>query len=477
MKPEEMMKEIKAQEGLSRRDALKMMALSPIAASVLAGAAAPTTAEASSSNAEGKVVIVGGGAGALMVLARLRRALAKPDITIIAPNEKHVYQPGQIFVAAGEYAPEDIIFDNTGYIGDDVTWIKDEVETFDPDNNKLKTKKGTEVTYDYLVVATGVQYHYEQIEGLSADMIGQNGISSVYLSDLAAGTAEGGTITRDWFNALHEAAKTSKPRVICTQPSTPLKCGGAPQKILYLSDDFLKRDKLSADFTFATAGEKLFSLPEIDAAIQKVQAGYGNITNKFGHDLIRIDAEKKIATFHHKYQVQGEFDKDLGEYDMIDKEEEVEMEYDFIHISPPTAAVDAVANSPLAWQKGTAKGWLEVDRETLQHRRYKNVFGIGDVCGIPIGKTGGSARHQGSIVVGNLISVMEKKEELTLKFDGYTVCPLKVSYGKIIMAEFNYDGLAPSFPLDPAQPRWVWWAFDLYMLQPMYRYLMLNGLM
>jgi len=475
MDHQDLMKKLRAHEGLSRRDALKMMALSPVAASVLAGAAAPTTLSASS-NAVGKIVIVGGGSGALMVLSRLRRALSKPDITIIAPNEKHVYQPGQIFVAAGEYAPEDIIFDNKGYIGEDVTWIKDEAATFDPDNNKLTTKGGTVVDYDYLIVATGVQYHYEQIEGLTSDMIGKNGISSVYLSDLAAGTAEGGTITNEWFKALHEAAKTSKPRVICTQPSTPLKCGGGPQKILYLSDDFLKRDKLTADFTFATAGEKLFGLPEIDAALHKVQEGYGNITNKFGHELIAIDAEKKIATFHHKYEVQGEFDKDLNEYDMIEKEEDVTMEYDFIHITPPMAAVDAVANSMLGWQKGTAKGWLEVDRETLQHRRYKNVFGIGDTCGIPIGKTGGSARHQGPIVVGNLISVMEKKEP-TLKFDGYTVCPLKVSYGEIIMAEFNYDGLAPSFPLDPAQPRWVWWAFDIYMLQPMYRYLMLNGIM
>jgi sulfide:quinone oxidoreductase len=476
MDHQDLMKKLRAHEGLSRRDALKMMALSPVTASVLAGTAAPTTLSASSSNAVGKIVIVGGGSGALMVLSRLRRAFAKPDITIIAPNEKHVYQPGQIFVAAGEYAPEDIIFDNKGYIGEDVTWIKDEAATFDPDNNKLTTKGGKIVDYDYLVVATGVQYHYEQIAGLTADMIGKNGISSVYLSDLAAGTAEGGTITHEWFKELHEASKTSKPRVICTQPSTPLKCGGGPQKILYLSDDFLKRDKLTADFTFATAGDKLFGLPEIDAALHKVQEGYGNITNRFGHELIAIDAEKKLATFHHTYEVKGEFDKDLNEYDMIEKEEDITMEYDFIHITPPMAAVDAVANSMLGWQKGSAKGWLEVDRETLQHRRYKNVFGIGDVCGIPIGKTGGSARHQGPIVVGNLISVMEKKEP-TLKFDGYTVCPLKVSYGEIIMAEFNYDGLAPSFPLDPAQPRWVWWAFDLYMLQPMYRYLMLNGLM
>jgi sulfide:quinone oxidoreductase len=463
-------------KSMSRRTALKMMALSPVAASALASTAAPADLEASASNATGRIVIVGGGAGALMILARLRRALSNPEITIIAPNDRHVYQPGQIFVAAGECTTEDIIFDNTGYIGNDVTWIKDEVSTFDPENNKLMTKEGKEVAYDYLVVAAGAQYHYEQIQGLNADMIGQYGISSVYLSDLAAGTAEGGRITNEWFQALKEAAKTSKPRVIYTQPSTPLKCGGAPQKILYLSNDFLRHDDLSADFIFATAGEKLFAFPEIDEALQKVQKGYGNITNKFGHDLIAIDAEKKVATFLHKYEIQGEYDKILEEYEMIEKEDHVTLEYDFIHISPPTGAVDAVANSLLGWQKGTAKGWLEVDRETLRHRRYKNVFGIGDVCGIPIAKTGGSARHQAPVVIKNLIATMEGKTP-EIKYDGYTVCPLKVSYGKIIMAEFNYDGLAPSFPLDPAQPRWIWWAFDLYALQPMYRYLMLNGLM
>lgn len=475
MQHEDLWKKIKENQELSRRDVLKLMALSPVAAGVLASSAS-TEAHASASAAKGRIVIVGGGSGALMVLSRLRRALANPDITVIAPNDKHVYQPGQVFVAAGEYEPEDIIFDNTGYIGEDVTWIRDEVATFDPDANKLLTKGGKEVEYDYLVVATGMQYHYEKIEGLNTGLIGQHGISSVYLSDLAKGTAEGGTITRDWFNAVREAAKTSKPRVIFTQPSTPIKCGGAPQKMLYLCDDYLKRDKLDAEFIFASAGEKLFSIEEIEASLASVQKRYGNITNKFSHELIRIDPEKKVATFLHKYQVQGEYDKEYEEYEMIDKEEEVAIEYDFIHISPPTAAVDAVADSMLGWQKGNAQGWLEVDRETLQHRRYKNVFGIGDVCGIPIGKTGGTARHQAPIVVKNLVGVMEGKEPAD-KFDGYTVCPLKVSYGEIIMAEFNYDGLAPSFPLDPAKPRWIWWVFDLYMLQPMYRYLMLNGLM
>ena len=461
--------------GMTRREALKFMGLSPIAASVLASGTAATTAVAS--DAKGKIVIVGAGAGGIMAMARLRRALNNPDITIIAPNEIHLYQPGQVFMAAGEYTFDDIKKENKDLIPDDVKWIKDEVATFEPDNNRVITRGGETVEYDYLVVATGIQYHYEKIEGLSPDMIGKNGISSVYLNDLEKGTADGGSITWQWFNDVREAARTGKPRVICTQPSTPIKCGGAPQKILYLSDDFLKQENLSADFTFATPGAKLFGVPEVNETLEKVvQPRYGNITNKFGHNLVAIDAEKKIATFEHKYEVQGEYDEDLEEYEMIEKIDRVDMEYDFIHIVPPMSAPDAVVNSPLGWQKGSAQGWLEVDRETLQHRRYPNVFGIGDVCGIPLGKTGGSARHHGPIMVSNLISVMEGKE-LKEKFDGYTVCPLKTQYGKIILAEFNYDGAAPSFPLAVGEERWIWWAFDLYMLKPMYWHLMMRGLM
>ncbi len=154
----------------------------------------------------------------------------------------------------------------------------------------------------------------------------------------------------------------------------------------------------------------------------------------------------------------------------------VEMEYDFIHIVPPMKASDALINSPLSWQKGSAKGLLECDQYTLQHRRYKNVFGIGDVLGIPIGKTGGSTRHHGPIMTQNLISAMEGKE-LKEKFDGYTVCPIKTQYGKIMMAEFNYNGVAPSFPIDSTAQRWSWWLFDIYMLKPMYWHLMLRGWM
>jgi sulfide:quinone oxidoreductase len=463
-------------EGLSRRDAIKMMGIGGAAGVMGMPPSLHAEEPSSKSQKQAKILVVGGGAGGIMALARLHSALPNADITIIAPNEIHLYQPGQVFMAAGLYTIDDIVKDNKEFIADDVNWIKDEVASFDPDNNKVTTRGGKEVLYDYMVVATGIVSHYEWIKGLTEEDIGTNGISSVYLNDMAKGTAKGGSATWEWFEALKKASAVGeKPTAIYTQPNTPIKCGGAPQKILYLSADHLRKEGLGANYIFATNSGKLFSLPTIDASLAKAQKQYDTITNKFKHNLVAIDVKKKVATFEETYEIKGEYDADIQEYDVSEEKRMVEMKYDFIHVVPPMAPPQALIDSKLGWQKGNAKGWLEVDQETLQHRRYKNVFGIGDVCGIPLGKTGGSARHHGPIVVGNLVSQLEGKP-LKEKFDGYTVCPLKTEYGEIIMAEFNYEGLAPTMPfLDPAEPRILWWVFDLYMLKPMYWYLMLRG--
>jgi len=464
-------------EGLSRRDAIKMMGIGG-AAGMMGMPPSLHAAEASTgkSDKQAKILVVGAGAGGIMVLARLRSALPNAEITIIAPNEKHIYQPGQIFIAAGLYTFDDIVKDNKDFIADDVTWIKDEVASFDPDKNTVTTRAGKEVAYDYMVVATGMVNHYDWIKGLSEADIGTNGISSVYLSNAEKGTAKGGESTWEWFEALKKAAASGKkPTAIYTSPATPIKCGGAPQKILYLSADHLKKEGLGANFIYAPNGSKLFSLPEIAKSLSKTQKMYDTITNKFRHNLVAVDVKNKVATFEETYEVKGEYDEDFEEYAVTKEKRMVEIKYDFIHVVPPMGPPKALVDSKLGWQKGSAKGWLEVDRESLQHRRYKNVFGIGDVCGIPFGKTGGSARHHGPIVVANLLAQMEGKA-LPEKFDGYTVCPLKTEYGKIIMAEFNYEGFAPTIPfLDPAEPRYFWWAFDLYQLKPMYWYLMLRG--
>jgi sulfide:quinone oxidoreductase len=460
-------------EGMSRRDALKLIALG--GAMTAFGGVTPLEAS-NKSDKKVKVLVVGGGSGGIMALARLRSALPNAELTLIAPNEKHLYQPSQVFVAAGLETLDDMVKDNKEFIDDSVHWIKDEVASFEPDNNHVITRAGEVVQYDYMVVATGLVYHYEWIKGLTKEDIGKNGISSVYLNDLEKGTADGGKFTWEWFEALKKsAASGEKPTAIYTAPSTPIKCGGAPQKILYLSADHLKKDGLSANFVYVTAKNKLFFLPKIEKSLLDVQKRYDKITNKFKHNLVAIDVKNKVATFEETYEIKGAYDEDLEEYDVTEEKRMVDMKYDFIHIVPPMGPPKALVESLLGWQKGD-KGWLEVDLETLQHRRYKNVFGIGDVCGIAFGKTGGSARHHAPVTVGNLVAQVDGKP-LKEKFDGYTVCPLKVEYGEIILAEFNYDGLAPSFPLAVEKPRFIWWVFDLYMLKPMYWYLMLRGWM
>jgi len=473
--------------GISRRDALKVMGLTGGAAMMMG---APTKVEASSTDKKVKIVIVGGGAGGMMATVRLSKAAPNAEIILIAPNEIHLYQPGQVFMAAGLYSESDIQRNNADFIPDSVTWVKDEVTTFNPDNNKVTTTKNGDISYDYLVVATGLTYDYARIEGMTEDLVGQHGISSVYLNDPVAGTARGGVATAQWFKDMRKAAEAASPekpiKVICTQPDTPIKCGGAPQKILYLSDDNLRGNgpdggkdvSKNAEFNFCKKGTTLFGVPAYNKTlVEEVTPMYGNITDKWDHVLRKIDATNKIATFEHKVQKKGAYDEDMGEYDMITTSEMVELPYDFIHIVPPMKPTPAVSNSELAIKKGSGKGWLEVDFDTLQHLRYKNVFGIGDILGIPKGKTGGSARHHGPILVDNLISVIEGKEP-TEKFDGYTVCPLKTQYGEIMLAEFNYEGISPSFPiLDPSRPRWIWWAFDLYILKTMYWQLMMRGLM
>ena len=225
-------------EGLSRRDALKLMGLGGAAAWMGGASDAQAATKASaSSDKKAKIVIVGGGAGGIMAAARLRKAAPNAEIVLIAPNEIHLYQPGQVFMAAGLYTEDDIKGKNADLIPDGVKWVKDEVKVFDPDNNSVETAKNGKIKYDFLVVATGLQYDYERIEGLTVDLIGQKGISSVYLNDPVKGTAKGGVITWEWFKQMRAAAEKADPdnpiEVICTQPSTPIKCGGAPQKILY----------------------------------------------------------------------------------------------------------------------------------------------------------------------------------------------------------------------------------------------------
>ena len=297
-------------------------------------------------------------------------------------------------------------------------------------------------------------------------VFGDTGITSVYNIDSAVAMWE------QTQKFIQRAKSGEKVKAIFTDPNTAVKCGGAPKKVMYLVNSRLNEAnaRANAELTFYTNSNKLFSINEYAEAIEK-QFNERAMKWNFNHNLVGVDVKKKIAIFDKFWQEKGAYDKDIEEYEMITKHTKVEVPFDLLHITPPQKAPDEIGKSPI----GSAKGWVPVNKETLQHVKYNNIFALGDIAAVPMGKTGGTVRKQYKVLVDNLVSVMEGKEP-TARFDGYTVCPLITDIGKVMLAEFDWTSKpTPTFPLDPTQERYIWWLLKFYLLKPMTQYGMLSG--
>ncbi len=470
-------RELKKQ-GLSRRDALKLAGLSS-AAFLMNPSEAEAATTLNASEAKGKIVIVGGGLSGISTAARLTNSLSNPDITIIEPNSVSVsYQPGQTLVASGIWEKEDIVYNTKDFLPKGVKLIKDKVVDFDPDNNKLSTKSGESISYDFLIIAAGLALNYGAIKGLEgvgysseenlevSNKIGKNGTHSIYYANGAVNTWKG------MQELISEAKSGKKLKALFTHPNTSIKCGGAPKKIMYLTNARLREAGVrdNVEMSFYPNGGSMFGVKEYHDAIVK-QFEARDMKWEYHNNLVEIDVDAKKATFEKSWEEKGEWDADLEEYTVVKKSKMIERDYDFIHITPPMKAPDEIGNSAV----GSEKGWVPVNKETLQHVKYSNIFSLGDIAAVPMGKTGGSVRKQYKVLVDNLISAMEGKE-LSSKYAGYTVCPLITDIGKVMLAEFNWSKKpTPSFPLDPTQERYIWWLLKVYLLKPMTMYGMLAG--
>jgi len=487
---EEILNEVdKHPEIMSRREALKYLTVSPMAASILASATVGASS-VSASSAKGKIVVVGGGLAGMSTAARLNNTLSNADITVIEPDPTSVsYQPGQTLVGAGVWNASDIIYSRDEFVPSGVKLIKGAVTSFDPQNNTVTVDGSQVVSYDQMVIATGLMLNFGAVKGLDGvitssgadnsvvknSAMSKNGLHTVYYRDGASATWKG-------MQELIAQAKAHKGpgklQALFTNPNTPIKCGGAPMKMMYLTNSRLEeagvKDKV--DLTFYTNGGALFGIKDYHNAIVK-QFEARSFKWNYSHNLIEVDPASKTAVFDHHWQEKGAFDEDLEEYAMVTKHERVEVPYDFMHVTPPMKAPDVVGNSEV----GSDKGWVPVDKETLRHVKFDNVWCLGDVAAIPMGKTGGTARKQYAVLVDNMVAAMEGKS-LPSKFDGYTVCPLITSIGTVMLAEFNWASApagsgvnAASFPLDPTKERWIWWLLKVYALKPMTIHGMLSG--
>ena len=388
-----------------------------------------------------QILIVGGGAAGITAAAQLRRARPSLDVAILEPSGEHYYQPGWTLVGGGVFSLEETRRAEGDLIPSGVTWIREAVAGFDPEHNTVTTASGQAFSYDVLIVATGLKLCWDRIEGL-AEALGQGGVCSNYSKDFAPYT---------W-----EAIQAFKGgNAVFTCAPMPIKCPGAPQKIAYLADDVFKKKRLNAKVIYATATPGIFGIPTYAAPLREVVQRKG-IDARYNHVLTAVRAAQKEAVFQ---VTEGETSR-----------EEV-IPYDLLHVTPPMAAPDAVATSPLA----NGAGFVEVDQFSLQHVRYPNVFSLGDVSGMPNSKTAAAVRGQAPVLVTNLLAHLDGQVGAAA-YDGYSCCPLITGYGKAIMAEFNYKAEpVPSFPLDPTKERWSMWWIKRKVLPSLYWNRMLTG--
>ena len=388
-----------------------------------------------------EVLIVGGGSAGITVAAHLANKPNAPQIGIIEPSEKHYYQPIWTLVGGGVFPKEVSERDERDFIPAGADWIQDAVATFDPDNNTVSTAGGQTIGYDYLIVAAGIQLDWDKIDGLK-ESVGQagTGVCSNYSYATVAST---------WDNIRNLKGGTA----IFTQPGTPIKCAGAPQKIAYLAEDHFRRSGIRdrVDVVFASAAGGIFGIKKYAAALDQVVARK-EMTTRYQHDLVAVRADKREADFKYDGGV-------------------VTVNYDMLHVTPPMSAPDFIKNSPLA----AASGWVDVDKHSMQHVKYANVFSCGDASSLPTSKTGAAVRKQAPMLVDNLLAVMAGKA-MPHAYNGYTSCPLVTGYGSLILAEFNYDKEPEeSFPFNQAEERYSMYALKAYGLPRLYWHGMLRG--
>lgn len=390
------------------------------------------------------ILIVGGGNAGISIAAQLLRQDHSLDIAIVDGAKKHYYQPAWTLVGGGEYDIRDTERDEASVIPAGATWIQQMVSAFKPEENKIVLQNSLEIAYDYLIVAPGIQLNWEEIKGLK-ETLGKNGVCSNYSFETAAYTWEC-------------IQNTKGGKAIFTNPNTPIKCGGAPQKIMYMAADYFRKNNTKTHVELWSGGTRVFGVEKYENTLKQVISRYG-IQTQFFVKLVEIDGPNKIV----KFEGIGESNKDKL----------YEVAFDMIHITPPQSAPDFIRNSPLA----NPSGWVDVEKHTLQHIKYKNIFASGDAAGLPVSRTGAAIRKQAPVVVSNLLALMHGSE-LKATYNGYSSCPIITGYDKLVLAEFDYENNpVETFPFDQSKERWSMYQMKKYLLPYLYWNQILPGKM
>uniref|UniRef100_A0A8C6UD26 Sulfide:quinone oxidoreductase, mitochondrial n=1 Tax=Neogobius melanostomus TaxID=47308 RepID=A0A8C6UD26_9GOBI len=401
------------------------------------------TSSRASADMHYKMLVLGGGSGGISMSARMKRLFGAENVAVVEPSETHYYQPIWTLVGAGAKTSASSARHTASVMPAGVKWVKSKVQEINPENNTIRTDDGKEISYEYLIIALGLQLHFEKIKGLPEGFEHPK-IGSNYSIQ---------TVEKTW-----KALKDFKAgNAVFTFPNTPVKCAGAPQKIMYLSDAYLRKTgkRNEARVIYNTSLPVLFGIKKYADSLWDI-VKQRDLQINLRQNLIEVRADKQEAVFEN-----------------LDKPGETTVfEYEMLHVTPPMGPNLIVKSSPL----GDEAGWLDLDKDYLQHKKYPNVFGIGDCTNLPTAKTGAAVAAQ-SAVLSRTISMILKNQKPDKIYDGYTSCPLVTSYKSVILAEFDYNGQPlETFPINQAKESRIMYHMKADVMPHLYWHGLLRGL-
>ncbi|MBD8077770.1 NAD(P)/FAD-dependent oxidoreductase [Cellulosimicrobium arenosum] len=386
------------------------------------------------------VLVLGGGNAGLSLAGRVRRDGCR-DVAVVEPEDVHRYRPLLSYVAAGMATLDDLSRPQDDVVPDGVVRYADRVVSVDPERSVVRLAGGTELGYGDLVVCPGSEVDWDAVPG-SEEAVGTPSASTSYLPELAATT----------WSML---SSLTAGRAVFFLSARHVPCSPVGLKPLFVATDHWRRTGVlgAIDVELVVEAPRLVDDPRADRELRAAAEDYG-VRVRTSTTLESVDATDRTARLrsHHGLDTTH---------------------YDALYLAPPHRAPGWIADSGLA--TAASDGFVAVDTRTLQHVRHPRVWGLGDAAAVDTMPSGGALRRQVPVVARNIQA--RRRRTPMRHYDGYSVAPVTTSRRKLLLAEFDRDGVPEptSRLVDLARPRASLLLFDRYLQPTIYWRRLLQG--